>query len=308
VNKLKVTAKWGIRYFLLVISFSVLYKLSFVINPDSFILNNQLNLTPIQDLHEYLWNDKKSEDKAFPLRGLDKLQLDLGKLILKLDLLEKETNTIKKERELLENNINSFFEVNSKAMWENARKYEKKQKELEVYKTEKELAEEIKLLESLAKENAWNISYGVIIANKRVELANVRVITAKKDYETSSYILKNIGSFSDSKIINRIRDLENNLEEIKALQEMSDSKVGEIRNTMYTYLREWTKERADALSFTDFFYYSIGISTTTTFGDITANSSLIRAFVSLQLFLSVFIMGGFVNSVIHEKNSNKAVK
>lgn len=301
MNKLKSTTMWGFAYFGMVVIFSLLYKASFVINPDSFILNNQLNLTPIQDVYDHLWKNETSNSNKFPVPGLDKLQLDLSKVVSELDVIESDIKAIDEQRDILEKSMNDLYKRNSESMWSNAQDYEKEQKESGVYLLEQALEEEVKLLEKLASENTWNTSYGIIIANKRVELANVRVKTAKKDYEISSYILKNLGAFSDKDTVSSIEDMEASLKEITVLQSSYNKKVGDIRKTMHSYLEKWSKERSKVLGLVDFVYYSIGISTTTTFGDITANSRLIRGIVSFQLFISIFIMGGFVNSALSNK-------
>lgn len=53
------------------------------------------------------------------------------------------------------------------------------------------------------------------------------------------------------------------------------------------------------LSFFDFLFYSVGISTTTTFGDITPNSSGVRILISMQLISCMFIISGLIGSVLN---------
>ncbi|EKY32152.1 potassium channel family protein [Vibrio cholerae] len=64
------------------------------------------------------------------------------------------------------------------------------------------------------------------------------------------------------------------------------------------------------LSFFDFLFYSIGISTTTTFGDITPNDSGVRILISIQLVSCVFIISGLIGSILnttHEVVNNDVV-
>ncbi|MGL1031795.1 ion channel [Vibrio vulnificus] len=56
---------------------------------------------------------------------------------------------------------------------------------------------------------------------------------------------------------------------------------------------------ANRLSFFDFLFYSVGISTTTTFGDITPNSSGVRILISMQLISCMFIISGLIGSVLN---------
>ena len=81
----------------------------------------------------------------------------------------------------------------------------------------------------------------------------------------------------------------------KLVKEMGDKRSAAIDNVGRYY-----KQYMARLNIIDFIYFSVGISTTTTFGDMVASDRLIRAFVSLQLLLCIFIVGGFLNSVMNK--------
>jgi hypothetical protein len=51
------------------------------------------------------------------------------------------------------------------------------------------------------------------------------------------------------------------------------------------------------IGFVDFLYFSACISTTTTFGDITANLPWVRFLVVIQIFAGVLILAGFLNGL-----------
>ena len=174
-------------------------------------------------------------------------------------------------------------------MWSNAKKYEKDKKK--VYE-EKVVKKELEL-DIVKKEIPEN---RVSIANINLELAVIKHEQAKDDYEISSYILKNLVVFSEPSLRENIFELEKELETISNEQMKHQKEFGELRGLMWANLKNWHKERSNILGFIDFFYYSIGISTTTTFGDITANTKVIRAVVSIQLLLSIILIGLFLNS------------
>lgn len=54
----------------------------------------------------------------------------------------------------------------------------------------------------------------------------------------------------------------------------------------------------------DFFYYSVGISTTTTFGDIMASSPGARGMVTFQLLVSIFILAFATSKVVTKLQKN----
>jgi len=89
MNRLKNVKFLGVLYFFILLVFSLLYWLSFKINSDSFILNNQLNLTPIHDAYEFLWIDKKKEKTTLPSMGLDDLQVRIDKIISRIENTKK---------------------------------------------------------------------------------------------------------------------------------------------------------------------------------------------------------------------------
>lgn len=72
----------------------------------------------------------------------------------------------------------------------------------------------------------------------------------------------------------------------------------EIRNKSQSMLEKLKK---DDLNFLDFLFYSIGISTTTTFGDLLANSRLIRLIVCVQLLLSIIVLANVTQRFLSKK-------
>lgn len=57
------------------------------------------------------------------------------------------------------------------------------------------------------------------------------------------------------------------------------------------------------VNFFHFFYYSLGIATTTTFGDLIANTTVVKLFTALELLSCVFLVGYMIN--ILNKKSGK---
>ena len=51
------------------------------------------------------------------------------------------------------------------------------------------------------------------------------------------------------------------------------------------------------LNLFDFLFYSLGIATTTTFGDLTANTIIIKILTAIELMVCIFIVGYMINLV-----------
>lgn len=70
------------------------------------------------------------------------------------------------------------------------------------------------------------------------------------------------------------------------------------RTKLIDVAQAWREQRLEAVSWVDFLFFSIGISTTTTYGDVVGNSRLVRSLIAAQLLICVFVMAGFVSSVV----------
>ncbi|MGY5582783.1 ion channel [Vibrio cincinnatiensis] len=105
-------------------------------------------------------------------------------------------------------------------------------------------------------------------------------------------------------VANQIMELNN---------EMREKLISLVGSEMYNIEFNVIRQRdliTNRLSFFDFLFYSVGISTTTTFGDITPNSSGVRILISMQLISCMFIISGLISSVLnatHEVVDNNVV-
>lgn len=88
----------------------------------------------------------------------------------------------------------------------------------------------------------------------------------------------------------------------KALNEVNATtrERADLRSQAFDLVAAWRSERVARLSVLDFVYFSLGVATTTTFGDIVPNHPLTRFIVTLQLLISIVLVGLFVNSLSSE--------
>jgi Ion channel len=71
----------------------------------------------------------------------------------------------------------------------------------------------------------------------------------------------------------------------------------ELRKNRDDLLDTLGGQRIASLDFLDFLYFSLGVSTTNTFGDIIPNSRSVRFTIIIQLIISLVLIGLFVNGL-----------
>jgi len=296
--------KWVIGYFTIVLIFAAMYSILWERSPDSFIVNDDLNMTPFVEARNVLWGNEDYQVSS--VTTLSKLKSELDALYTKMATHEeKASNTDEELKELtsFEKSVYSKMEEEREISIEKYKIKELSENEsigkeyvLEIERKE----EKLKAIEDPSKRLTLIIELG----DRRVEYANFRVLAAQKEYDVYSYILSNFGSFASRETINRVMELRDR--RINLLKESSSLQIsaGEVRGQISELLNLHYKKRKNRLGFVDFLYYSIGISTTTTFGDITANSKTARTLVGIQLILCVIVVGMFLNSLNYKRVNN----
>ena len=140
--------------------------------------------------------------------------------------------------------------------------------------------------------------YGVAEANLRVKLAEMRVVQAEQMAEAYRYFISNIGQFGDPQLMAQMDQLHDKTQAQAREREQAWDLLSQKRTELIDVAKTWRKQRLDAVSWLDFLFFSIGISTTTTYGDVVGNSRLVRCLIATQLLICVFVMAGFVSSVV----------
>lgn len=289
--------KWVIWYAFTVVLFSLIYWGTWKVMPDSFIIHSELNLSPIKDVYHVLWADEKqSYNEKTTLSTLNNMQDLLSKkfiwhkeLLEKRNKLEEKLAELRKERE-------AAYKQSTSTLWQNV-KLKEAEKIKEIREPEVKIVEELTQLLSLPQSTEIAIS----IAKKRVELAEQKYISSKKIYEHLEYVNKNLILFSDKDALGKVEKIEQEVSNVNTEMDIIEKGIRNIRGEMQEYLSNWHNTRSNQISWIDMLYYSIGISTTTTFGDIVANNKIVRGLVSLQLIISLLIVGGFVNAATAPK-------
>ncbi|EMH5178903.1 two pore domain potassium channel family protein [Serratia marcescens] len=293
---------WAVIYFFVVIFFAVLYYGFWLFKPDSFIINPELNVHPFYDMNVMLWSD---EDYDYPMgSGIDfnVLKKENDEYVLKLSKDKNDLEKIDSELADLDNEFNSVYKKKEVEFTEKTKEYE--QEMLSAFiKHEKDLEASVANFEKdspvIVKTND-DVMKIQRIGDERVRLAEARLETARQSFKIADYILKNLMLFTSKETRDDLIKLNEkrtsyNDKRFELVKEMGDKRSAAIDNVGRYY-----KQYMARLNIIDFIYFSVGISTTTTFGDIVASDRLIRAFVILQLLLCIFIVGGFLNSVMNK--------
>ena len=293
---------WAVIYFSVVIFFAFLYYGFWLYRPDSFIINSELNVHPFYDMNVMLWSD---EGYDYPMGSgidLNVLKKENDEYVLKLSKDKNDLEKIDSELADLDNEFNSVYKKKEAEFTDKKKEYEQemlsafieheKALEASVANFEKESPVIVKTNDDVMKIQR--------IGDERVRLAEARLETARQSFKVANYILKNLTLFTSKETrddlikLNEKRIIYND-KRFELVKEMGGKRSAAIDNVGRYY-----KKYMARLNPIDFIYFSVGISTTTTFGDIVASDRLIRAFVSLQLLLCIFIVGGFLNSAINK--------
>ncbi len=287
-------------WLLSVLVFSGVYLFLWRVYPDSFILHKEFNLTPYQELNASLWAASTSSrwgDAAASRPAWSQDIDEFSRSAAKLDSDARSTLALLQRhaaaQQRLEEDMRIATKIQSDVMWSNVDRYKAKTLAPEEA-TERTAAERLARLEQLFGPNP-NPQQSVQIADARVATAHASYGTAVKRAEVADYVLRNLGAFSEPEARVAVASIADSLREITSRQGELDKKLGEIRAQAYEALRQWYVARQARLDWIDFVYFSVGVSTTTTFGDIVPNSRIARVAVLVQLVVSVLVVGYLVS-------------
>lgn len=295
------------------------YSYLWNLRPDSFILNKEFNLTPIQNLQEKLW----LADKPPPFSPMDevgdlpKSNADRISAVVELDSmagiaaeLDKTASDavsalvpLSQEQRAIEAERKRAFDNHSESTSKNVDAYTYRQLAGE----RMEVRRRASLVESLERQFGNNPPnhQAIVLAEARVALAHARYQEVLKDADVAEYVLKNFSQFADSSAVAEVERLQAQLQGNEERQRALRESILNVRRQALENMKNWYHARQGRLSCLDFLYFSVGVSTTTTFGDIIPNSRAARMIALSQLILSIFIVGFLVSRVGNPVSQDK---
>ncbi len=257
--------------------FGIIYFACFKYDPCNFLYNYEINLNPlnmIRDSYENNFSTKEISEKDL-LEYSSEINLyidEINKLIIEIE--ELDALIVESENELKElstrynqtvnDGIDSFVTLRTSEIEGN----------INILQNEK-----------LNLENVLDIAkHDVAVAELKLELANERI-------NIFDFALKNLSSFGDPELLSEINALE---KEVNNHRQIFDSKEKDFRNLRARFPELWIEihsQRSNHLNFIDFQYFSFVTSTTTGYGDIIPNNSVIRGIVILQIIIGLLNFG-----------------
>jgi len=294
---IKKVNKWLLGYLAIVLLFSGGYYFIWSARPDSFIVNSELNLDPLSDIPLLAWQELDAHaTSGAPSLGeisaeLASIKAQISELDLKVRSLDQQVDSGRAE-------LAEVGSRNQTLTMANGERY----RQGITTEASRNVADAERVLKMFSergpsgKENTS--SYGVAEANLRLKLAELRVVQAEQVAEAYRYFTSNIGQFGDPQLMAQMNVLHDKIQAQALEREQASELLIQRRTKLIDVAQNWREKRLDAVSWVDFLFFSIGISTTTTYGDVVGNSKLVRSLISTQLLICVFVMAGFVSSVV----------
>lgn len=288
----------AVRYVVIIAFFAVIYYIFWGFFPDSFIKNNALNSAPVQTAINLAFSHNNMESKDYDnissedfFEEILKEKKEFDRLISQKAKLERTLSEQELKIKLLNEDMNKAWERNTQAYDE----------EMSLKHDNELIVKENELKAILLQKNKINEDqFNNILADKNREIVDTKIRIATAKLEDSQYIESHTGDFHDPKLVSEYDMANKIIDSIRSELIINDKEIVKIRNYAQDLLN---KRQEEDLNYWDFLYYSIGISTTTTFGDLVANSRWIRAIVCIQLLLSILILAR-VTQIFLSKNNN----
>lgn len=291
-------------YFFNIVLFALIYWFFWLSNTSNFIINEQYNEQMIKPFFAYkdlpnnniiterITNNRDAIDLIKPYYDTIKILNQYEKKIAESLYKYKILDSINHDRLMAsyDNNFNIYLN-----------------KQIAPYKKIKDSIDiTINYYRDLQKKTTNNDSkyfnYDVSIAKLNVKLSINEIELNKAKYNAYDKAIKSIPYFYNDtlyKISKLLYFKIDTLERIKGnILETIENKKDSIRHIAVDYYIN----RVVRLGFSDFLYFSIITASSTGYGDILPNNSIIRRLVSLEIILSLFLFGFFFYYIAKQKN------
>lgn len=160
-------------------------------------------------------------------------------------------------------------------------------------------------LDSINELIAANDSIRMIRMGKYIERAHYEIEYADRMQQVSKYVLDHYGSFIPEEMSSQIGNF--NLGVIRLDCEVDNLKIQErfLSHGIRDLISSFHNNRHESVGLLDFFYYSICVSTTVSFGDIAPNNGWTRFLAIVELLVCVFLLAILLDGVAKKVNNEK---
>lgn len=288
--------RYAFIYIFVVVLFAVVNYIVFLNNTSYYLISDQLNKNVAR--FDYLNEDsvlvsyQKGINDTIPLSMAefgDKIKPYLVEVNSTANLISK----VKVEID--------YKEVRKDSLWEVATI--KRTDSIERYKNKVLMPYRLRI-DSLESYISIRDSIDMVIQRKYVELANLNYEYALKNLETQNYIIQHYGSFISSSLFeeahNESAEWANLCDSVVKLEKSRIEMASQIREMVRLY----HNNRIKSVSFWDFLYYSICVSTTVSFGDIIPNKGISRFWAIFELLLCIVLVAIILDDIKKARNKH----
>lgn len=286
-----------VLWYILIVFFSAVVNWGvFCRNSTSFSVSSQMN--KYMDRYDLL--DSTINLATFHQGAKDKMPIAIDDYIILIrpDFIKLDSINV-----LLNRNQRLFESYQSRSRKLNIVADEKRQAAILAF-TDSVLYEYQQRIDSLSKFMQGKDSTELIINGKYVELAHLKYEYAKKNAEIQDYIIRHFGNFIPDTLFKELTylnqkgiQLSNVIQDIENSRRSISSKIKKSVNLFH-------QNRQESVSFWDFLYYSICVSTTVSFGDIAPNNGWTRFTAILELLSCLILVGVIIDKVNKKINRN----
>lgn len=271
--------RFGIAFILKIFVFALIYWLVFLIRPDAFNFASGYNANPITSFIEEFYTSDETEG----LLGRDP-QGTIADFQLKGAELHAARNVYFAALEVEREKEEAFFaagDASAEAIEANIRVYEAEKVD--------PLQEEIATLEAEAEALPYGSPEKPVILSKVIAL-NEQLLSEL------NYLIGNRTDFADENLLSAREVAFEAYQSATEAARDAGSAYRELRGAVHNEFFATRQAMLDQVGFADFLYLSACISTTTTFGDVTANQAWLRMVVVAQILAGILILSAFIDS------------
>lgn len=280
--------KYFIAYGLIVVISALVYWFIFSCNTTSFVISEQLN----KRVDRYDFLDTLDLAK-FRDNSKDEVLLTINNFYLfikpSFDTLDFINNMLKfnhKAIEKCELKQDSIYQIIEKT----------RSGAIEEYK-DKSLNAMQNRIDSLKCEMQGKDTTELVLSGEYLKLAMMELEYAERNKEVQDNIIKHYGSFVPVDLSEEYQQMYNYMIKLMIDRQNLERNRINVSADIKEKVRLFHENRRETVGLFDFLYYSVCVSTTTSFGDIVPNNTLTRTISLLELLACVFWVGMMINKI-----------
>lgn len=262
----------------LILIFSFVFFILWLINPSNFVINNELNHrlpTDFDEINNSLEYEEKNRLTDYT-DYLEYIRVEYLRLNIKIKMLKS----------AVMNYSDEIIEMKDKEYNEQRIDYENEILDSLVTKLNEKIFEKEELIKEYGYGTKYHKSdYDLIISGVNLDIAELNLEIASE--ELNFYLsLENINEY-DSMI-------SDNIIKISELQKLMFTYEEDVLQTKRNIAKKWEDikyTRIKKMSFWDFVYFSFITATTIGYGDIVPNTTTIRMLVVFESALCIILLG-----------------